>query len=493
MVLSILTIFMFAFDWFISLWFIKRIRKPPIKQRFPVMSLTLLWSHLVGVSMLTVQDVMGAYSGSCYATSVFQISCLAIYEFTMLLRTMLYSWEVRISQKKMTFSRNRDKMDFGVAADQILREKKFLKIIKYSQVWYKYHFAMIAFQGIFFMFLFTALFLGILPASVTYNEPRCDYAVAIFLFLTLILFGIEIFVQLFFFFRYANKFEDNFYVRREIRGQLVMLIFNEVVLASYFNPSVLHFLKEGQYDVGTIIAIVYHFILAYFTILLPLQKSYGPEFKSQQQPRPTIAGLESAQDCIREREEKFKSLLMDQDWHSAFAHFLEKEFALENLLFWDEVTRFKTNYRALIDSRKAAEDIYQLFISEQSVMQVNLPSSTRRELDILFGNNTSIISADVFDKAQEEVFQLMVRDSFSRFSVREIANDDYTTKHRSSTVDFGRLISNPQVSIQTTQTPDHHNCFNFSICPKKTVRGKSLLEEDGLIALEELPGRRRTT
>ncbi|MES1923297.1 positive regulation of GTPase activity [Bonamia ostreae] len=97
---------------------------------------------------------------------------------------------------------------------------------------------------------------------------------------------------------------------------------------------------------------------------------------------------------------------------------LAKEFNAENLEFIESARRFKDNFNDSLNSDRArlqfAWCIYSHFISENSPFQVNLSGSTRET--IVEKIEKSLVSRNMYDKAEKEVFTLLKNDSFRRFS-----------------------------------------------------------------------------
>jgi len=100
-----------------------------------------------------------------------------------------------------------------------------------------------------------------------------------------------------------------------------------------------------------------------------------------------------------------------------FFGFLAKEWSTENLLFWKQVNE----YKVIADPEqrtKKAQAIYETFIRENAIYEVNLPDTIRSKLRLSVeqilaqGEN---IPSNIFDGAQNEIFSLMSNDSFHRF------------------------------------------------------------------------------
>ena len=107
-------------------------------------------------------------------------------------------------------------------------------------------------------------------------------------------------------------------------------------------------------------------------------------------------------------------LLAHSVGESYFRTFLKNERADENIDFWTKVRDFKdSSFRPENDRDAAAKDIYEAFCSENSERQVNLPCTTR--VGIAEHLESGKVKDCIFDKAQAEVYKLMVRDSYARY------------------------------------------------------------------------------
>ncbi|XP_038558976.1 regulator of G-protein signaling 3-like isoform X3 [Micropterus salmoides] len=109
--------------------------------------------------------------------------------------------------------------------------------------------------------------------------------------------------------------------------------------------------------------------------------------------------------------ESLEALLTNQYGLAVFRHFLRSEFSEENLDFWLAVERFKRT-RPLSKMATRAAKIYDEFISTSAARQVNVDSSVRE------ATNQSLrlgVKPSSFQLAQDQIFGLMVTDSYPRF------------------------------------------------------------------------------
>ncbi|XP_078500044.1 regulator of G-protein signaling 10 isoform X1 [Lissotriton helveticus] len=104
-----------------------------------------------------------------------------------------------------------------------------------------------------------------------------------------------------------------------------------------------------------------------------------------------------------------ENLLEDPEGVKQFREFLKKEFSEENVLFWLACEEFKK-----IQDRKQlhekAKQIYGTFLSNKASAQVNVEGQSRMSDTILEEPHPLM-----FQKLQDQIFNLMKYDSYSRF------------------------------------------------------------------------------
>ncbi|XP_059106688.1 regulator of G-protein signaling 10 isoform X1 [Peromyscus eremicus] len=104
-----------------------------------------------------------------------------------------------------------------------------------------------------------------------------------------------------------------------------------------------------------------------------------------------------------------ENLLEDPEGVTRFREFLKKEFSEENVLFWLACEDFKK-----VEDKKQmqvkAREIYMTFLSNKATSQVNVEGQSRLTEQILEEPHPLM-----FQKLQEQIFNLMKYDSYSRF------------------------------------------------------------------------------
>eukprot|EP01103_Thecamoeba_quadrilineata_P002571 TRINITY_DN12508_c0_g1_i1.p1 TRINITY_DN12508_c0_g1~~TRINITY_DN12508_c0_g1_i1.p1 ORF type:complete len:240 (+),score=49.10 TRINITY_DN12508_c0_g1_i1:37-756(+) len=141
-------------------------------------------------------------------------------------------------------------------------------------------------------------------------------------------------------------------------------------------------------------------------------------------PSPGARGFmnylaEEENSLIDESSVQLKNILQDKKGRELLRHFLKKEFAEENLLFYEAVE----NYSLLPewDAPAAATLIYKTFIIENAQYEVNLPEIIIDQIRHLFDQSGRILNSyrrvhkEIFEQARAAVFRMMLNDTMSRF------------------------------------------------------------------------------
>ncbi|XP_044772547.1 regulator of G-protein signaling 10 isoform X2 [Neomonachus schauinslandi] len=126
--------------------------------------------------------------------------------------------------------------------------------------------------------------------------------------------------------------------------------------------------------------------------------SDGSSSSSQQNPKSTAKWAAS-----------LENLLEDPEGVKRFREFLKKEFSEENVLFWLACEDFKKTQDKKQMQEKAKE-IYMTFLSSKASSQVNVEGQSRLNENILEEPHPLM-----FQKLQDQIFNLMKYDSYSRF------------------------------------------------------------------------------
>ncbi|KAF7657055.1 hypothetical protein LDENG_00032420 [Lucifuga dentata] len=115
---------------------------------------------------------------------------------------------------------------------------------------------------------------------------------------------------------------------------------------------------------------------------------------------------------VQDRKEAFQdleSLLNSKSGLQLFRGFLRSEFSEENLEFWLACEDYRVAPLNLQQNK--ASSIYSQFVNTNAPQEVNLDAETREALLSLMESPC----ADMFNNAQQIIYNLMAKDSFPRF------------------------------------------------------------------------------
>ncbi|CAG8520661.1 13236_t:CDS:2 [Dentiscutata erythropus] len=152
---------------------------------------------------------------------------------------------------------------------------------------------------------------------------------------------------------------------------------------------------------------------------IPLNQTIHPSISPVSDP---YLSLNLVPSTSQSSQSNFSSILTNILALNYFQKFTIREFSVENLLFWLDIELFaagtcdiEDNYfedqqTAIIHARY----IYLTYISSNSPLQVNLSDEIRKDITWPLDDDC-IIERNMFDEAQEAVYQLMKGHSFTRF------------------------------------------------------------------------------
>lgn len=115
----------------------------------------------------------------------------------------------------------------------------------------------------------------------------------------------------------------------------------------------------------------------------------------------------------------FKTLLRDKHFEDIFREHLQIEFAEEVLNLYESIEDFKSRYSDMSYSTRKSivKKLYNIYISDTSSYQVNLPETLKTDILEKINSNEEI-SYCVFDKIQKELFN-MLYGSYQRFESKK--------------------------------------------------------------------------
>eukprot|EP00475_Leptophrys_vorax_P037410 TRINITY_DN6450_c0_g1_i1.p1 TRINITY_DN6450_c0_g1~~TRINITY_DN6450_c0_g1_i1.p1 ORF type:complete len:490 (+),score=128.40 TRINITY_DN6450_c0_g1_i1:191-1471(+) len=170
----------------------------------------------------------------------------------------------------------------------------------------------------------------------------------------------------------------------------------------------------------------------------------------------------SRQSIVNNERKRFHDVLENDTTRAALQEFLLREFAIENLLIWEAIEKWKFAPAKL----ELAREIYDNFCSPTAKLGVNLSHIRLTQLKELFENSAQLVDQaaesqwmeqcrTVFEGVQFDIFELMFADSFRRFghskqflAVQHLVAHSELDKIRSPTGEISRHhISDVQVHL----------------------------------------------
>jgi len=197
--------------------------------------------------------------------------------------------------------------------------------------------------------------------------------------------------------------------------------------AFYGNPMQFVIQLVGVLATGAWSAIVTSIIFIVLKHTIGLRASPDQE---EQGMDKTQHGEEGYFSVFRIDEERFLRFLSVPEFYLGFESFLKAEFSTENLYFVVAIESFK---KLIIESSgspdkivAAGQVIYKDYCKDDSMLSVNISGHRRSQLKTFFDRkqweddqNGIDIMLELLEEAQEEICNLMMRDTFVRFKKTE--------------------------------------------------------------------------
>jgi len=284
---------------------------------------------------------------------------------------------------------------------------------------------------------------------------------------------IDLIVVCFFAKKIHSVEHDSFAIQKELKRvgifTVVALIFWQIETA-LLTPDATNYYVVSDFDNCFIV-----FVDLLWVTFLPLKATYNPLHAPNRKSlssskKPLSRGSARSYDSS-----SLEAVLANPVGYQDFFGFLAKEWSTENLLFWKQVN----DYKEIVNQEertKKAQAIYETFVRENAIYEVNLPDTIRSELRRTIEQNLgqSDVQFDLFDSAQNEIFSLMSNDSFTRFmktedSFVELSNIntvDVSTHDNSSAPNSRKDGSSAastrvEVTIESKDSPAHTSIQGF--------------------------------
>jgi len=188
-------------------------------------------------------------------------------------------------------------------------------------------------------------------------------------------------------------------------------------------------LVQGDVPQINILLIILIIITHLVSIVWPLRLTYTPYFYKQ------FTDTSS-------QEYDFGSLLSSEQGVQQFKAFIQGEFSVENLLFWDAVTKLE-NENDDSHRNNMQKSIYELYIKENAPLQVSIPTKLRSNIDVAHNEKSDLLP--LFKKAKDRIYTQMQDDSFGRFVMSDQFEAVRPTVFR---------LDNPADKLKTKTTSD---------------------------------------
>ncbi|KAJ3428158.1 double hit isoform b [Anaeramoeba flamelloides] len=202
------------------------------------------------------------------------------------------------------------------------------------------------------------------------------------------------FFLIFYFGIKIRKYKDNFYIKLESYS-ITILIF---VGLSIFYLVELTSLNEKMTISTTVFLLPFMFLKFFFSVIFPVIVSYVREYQFN----------------ILDEEKliEFKTVLENPIPLEYFKKFCIHDFCVENIMFWLAVRKYNNTVDE--NERKDMFDEFnEIFIKNGARYQINISYIVRNQIANLPEENIGDI--DIFNKAQKEIYNLMLRNTFVEF------------------------------------------------------------------------------
>eukprot|EP00475_Leptophrys_vorax_P033286 TRINITY_DN5211_c0_g1_i1.p1 TRINITY_DN5211_c0_g1~~TRINITY_DN5211_c0_g1_i1.p1 ORF type:complete len:493 (-),score=103.74 TRINITY_DN5211_c0_g1_i1:25-1443(-) len=201
---------------------------------------------------------------------------------------------------------------------------------------------------------------------------------------------------------------DNFKYGTEVRALLIVQVFVAVFFAVALGIQYDSWAAEG-FD-------VMYIMLTLISASYPIILSMIHELKKKKALSVPFFDINA----------DLRFCLQTPELRQLFLHFLESEFSVENLLFYESCVKLENFIRCKADPEQISAHVQfmkETFISSSALSSVNIAHAARKQiLDVIDDEKKHFAEEGysddfpaIFARAKDEVFTLMCRDSFTRF------------------------------------------------------------------------------
>lgn len=119
---------------------------------------------------------------------------------------------------------------------------------------------------------------------------------------------------------------------------------------------------------------------------------------------------------------EFLEALQNEIFLKAFKDYCQREYNVENLLFWCDVESFRSSH-----SKPAAVKIYEAYVLPEAPLQINISQQLKNTVPWPLPDD---VPPRVFDELQAHIFDMMKIDSLPRFIKTDAYQDILSMKER---------------------------------------------------------------
>jgi hypothetical protein len=231
--------------------------------------------------------------------------------------------------------------------------------------------------------------------------------------------------------------KENFLMKQEIVVLFGGMFYIVCFLISGAFQHVVHDFYESNVDYASFpFLFVPAFIFTLYSLGYMSYKTFSIEYRSSvdSTTKDSSAGTSVQLTTVRKVQSleelctEFQAVLSDPEGSTLFEKFLEREWSVENIVFWKAAARFRADFEKLPDKIIVAKQIYGEYIIETAPLCVNIAYPVRQKIKNVMIPFASADPSDaekekvdsvLFQAAEEEIFNLMLKDSYRRFVFKE--------------------------------------------------------------------------
>jgi len=205
---------------------------------------------------------------------------------------------------------------------------------------------------------------------------------------------------------------------------MCLMIFPFIYIILVSDDGIASKIQGNYWDYGTVFFFdIPALMFVALSFGFPIWKSYAREFRVSNQDETkskTALSTKSHHSSLAEVQKDFNIILKDSEGIELFQKFLQREWSVENLLFWKAAEEYRSKFdaRTAEESMLLAKKMFAEFVTPDAPLCVNLPYKIRMDITQKV-DGMEPITRDFFSSAQEEIFNLMLKDSFRRFVFRD--------------------------------------------------------------------------